>query len=184
MARVNRDDAERLFSHNVDLTTRTLYLGYGEAEDYEVDARVAADLLKGLHLMEKSRSDEPITLLINSQGGCVDHGLALYSRIKRHPSHVTAVVDGVCWSIAAWVLQAADRRVVSTTSSLMIHDGSGPKDAFTRRQDLLCRDILLQRIRERNQTFSVQKLQKLLDKDTYMFGPEAVALGLADEVLS
>jgi ATP-dependent protease ClpP protease subunit len=65
----------------------------------------------------------------------------------------------------------------------MIHDGEGPKNGFFRERDNLCRKILLDKIRAKNPDFSASRLQKMLDKDTYLWPAQALELGLIDEII-
>lgn len=183
MARINRDNIDIFYLHNIDIATRTLYLGYGTTEEVELDHQVAADLIKGIHLLSHIRPEEPINLLINCEGGSVDHGLAIYDAIRNSPCDVHATVIGMAHSMAAWVLQAADVRKITRSSSIMIHDGTGNKDKWTKRQDIYCRDILLERIRQKHPDFTLSRLQRALDVDTYLTASEALDLGLVDEVV-
>lgn len=184
MARISKDQIDLFYQHNIDLSSKTLYLGYGlEEVDHELDHKCAADMVKGLHLLDRIRPEEQINIIINCQGGDVDHGLAIYDAIRGCSSRVVATVMGHCWSMATWVLQAADYRRATLYSSIMIHDGEGPKDRFTKKQDILCRKILLDRIRQKHPEFPVTKLQKMLDTDTYFTAQEALDIGLIDGVV-
>lgn len=183
MARISKDYIQYFYEHNVDISTKTIYFGYGIADsDIELDHKLASDVIKGLHLLSHIRPDDPIRIIMNCQGGSVEHGLAIYDAIKACKSPVHIVVMGSAYSMAVWVLQAADHRMMSPSSSLMIHDGEGPKDAFTKRQDVYCRDILLLSIKEKNPKFTVGELQAMLDTDTYLSSWEALDLGLIDEI--
>lgn len=72
-----------------------------------------------------------IRVRINSPGGSVWDGLAVYAALIEHPSRVVAVVDGIAASAASFVLQAADDRVMRPSAKLMIHNaqGAGAGDA-------------------------------------------------------
>lgn len=181
--RISKDYIYLLYEHNIDISTKTIYLGYGGAEDCDVDEVLAADVLKGLHLLSTIKPEEPIHIILNCQGGDTQHGLAIYDAIRNVKSPVHITVYGHCYSMAAWILQAGDIRRMSKNSSLMIHHGEGSKTAFDRQQDDTCVDILLDRIREKHPTYSRQKLDKQLLKDWYMIPEEALELGLIDEVV-
>jgi ATP-dependent protease ClpP protease subunit len=99
------------------------------------------------------------------------------------PGEVHAYIYGHCYSIAAWVIQAADKRYMSKNSSMMIHHGESDKTEFDRQMDDRCVAILLDRIREKHPEYPKHKLDKLLLKDTYLWPEEALDLGLIDEVL-
>lgn len=63
-----------------------------------------------------------IDLHVNSPGGFVWDGLAMYAALKDHPATVTAHVDGLAASAASFLIQAADHRVMATGSRGMVHD--------------------------------------------------------------
>jgi ATP-dependent Clp protease protease subunit len=183
MARISKDNLYLFFEHNIEVSTKTLYLGFGNTEDYDLDQKVAADILKGLHVLSSIRPEEPTRILINNLGGETIHGLAIYDAIRRMPGEVHAYIYGHCYSIAAWVIQAADKRYMSKNSSMMIHHGESDKTEFDRQMDDRCVAILLDRIREKHPEYPKHKLDKLLLKDTYLWPEEALDLGLIDEVL-
>lgn len=67
---------------------------------------------------------EQINVNINSYGGEVAEGLAIYNSLKRHKAHVTTYCDGFACSIASVIFMAGDERVMSSASLLMIHNVS------------------------------------------------------------
>lgn len=184
MAKINKDSIQDFYDHNIDLSTKTLYLAYGETpSDVELDHKLAGEMIKGLHILSHVRPEEPIHILMNCAGGDVDHGLGIYDMIRNSPSKVIITVVGKAYSMGAWVLQAADERLITQNSSIMIHDGQGPKDKWTKKQDIRCRDILLEKIREKNPDYTLGRLQRLLDTDTFLTAKEALDLGLVDRIV-
>lgn len=193
MAKVNKDQVWLFYEHGIELSTKTLYLGYGADDEMDLDQKVTADVLKGLHILSSIRPEEPIRIVMNNTGGDSHHGLAIYDAIRNVPSPVHIIVYGHCYSIAAWILQAGDKRIMSKHSSLMIHDGdnsiSGKKQEFKNwqkfyeEQDHVCREILLERIREKHPGYAMSKLEKMLKTDTIFWPREALELGLIDEVI-
>jgi ATP-dependent protease ClpP protease subunit len=113
--RLRRDDVDRFFEHDIHPLKRFLYLG-GEI----IDDGAAERFLKGMMLLEE-QNHEAISVLINSGGGDCYHGLAIYDAIATAKSHVTGVVFGQAMSMAGWILQAADDRVLAPASTLMLH---------------------------------------------------------------
>lgn len=191
---LNRDDVSRFLEQDVDTSTKTIYFGFGDPDgDCDLDQILTANTIKALHILDRIRPDDPIHLLINNQGGEDQHGLAIYDMIRSCRSPVHGYVYGHCESMGAWVLQACDRRFMSRHSCLMIHNGEGSLagrtqevDAWKKwqdRQDAICRDILLNRIRERNPKFQRAKLTRMLRTDTILNAWQALELGLVDEVL-
>lgn len=182
MARISKDHLFMWYEHNINLETKTLYLGHGES-DCDVDEFLTANVLKGLHVLSKIRPDDPISIIMNCTGGEVHHGLAIYDTIRSLSSPVHIAVAGSCESMAAWILQAADLRTMTSNSHMMIHHGEGRKTAFDKEVDKRCTEILLDKIREKNPDFSESKLDKILLKDTYLWPEQALELGLIDEVI-
>lgn len=177
MARISRDHLYLFFEHGVEVTTKTIYL------QYQIDKDASEEAIKALHVLANIRPEDPITILINSEGGETEHGLAIYDTIRNLKCPVHGIVAGSAESIAAWILQACDVRKIHKNAYLMIHDGDGPKTKFTKEQDRVCRDILLHRIQEKVPGYKASDLQRMLDKDTFLWPNEALALGLVDEVL-
>lgn len=184
MARIHRDSVDSFLEYGIDVSTRTLYIGYGDPDsDTEVDHILTSQALKGLYLLNKTRVEEDINVIINCQGGDTQHGLAIYDAIHNSPSNCIGTVYGYCYSIAAWILQGCTWRRMSKHSSMMIHNGDGTKDKFNLEQDALCNTILLNRIREKHPKFPASKLEKMLLTDTYLWPHQALELGLIDEVI-
>jgi ATP-dependent protease ClpP protease subunit len=66
-------------------------------------------------------SVDTMTVRINSAGGSVPDGLAIYNALKRHPAHITTVNEGMAMSIASLILMAGDTVEMAENSLLMIH---------------------------------------------------------------
>jgi len=64
---------------------------------------------------------DTITLRINSYGGSVSDGIAIYNAIKRHPAKVTTCIDGIAASIASLIAMAGDSVEMAENATLMIH---------------------------------------------------------------
>lgn len=171
------------FEHNIEVATKTLYMGFGDSEDVDIDQKVASDLLKGLHILDNLRPEEPIKIITNNAGGEVIHGLAIYDAISNCNSEVHVYIYGHCYSMASWVIQAADRRIMSKNSIMMIHYGEGARDNLDKQINEVFINIMLPRIQEKKPKFSRAQLDKMLLKDTYLWPHEALELGLIDEVL-
>lgn len=134
-----------------------------------------------------------ITLHVNSGGGFVGDGIAIYNIIRDHPAFVTAKVEGHAASIASVIVQAGDRRVMMKHSEMMIHDataGTGFYQLNAREfRDLADRlDEASRRIagiyheRTRGGQPKLDKIRKAMADETFFTAEEAVAFGLADAV--
>lgn len=98
----------------VNAATPKLYV-YDVIGGYDLDA---SDFVQTVHSLDAKTID----LHINSPGGLVYDGVAMYEALKEHPATVTGYVDGLAASAASFLLQAADHRVMGTGSRAMIHD--------------------------------------------------------------
>lgn len=81
----------------------------------------ASDFLEQLKALEVDRLD----VRLNTPGGDLFDGVAIYNALRGHPAEVTTYVDGLAASIGSVILQAGDRRVAARASQVMIHDGHG-----------------------------------------------------------
>lgn len=117
---VRRETIELLYDHGLWLPTRTVVVEHGT--DGVVGEHAFLKLFKGLVILRSS--PEPITIILNSPGGnCVD-GLAMFDAISELPNHVTVKVYGEAASMGAVILQAADHRVMTRSSEMLLHDGA------------------------------------------------------------
>lgn len=198
MARIIRDDVDRFFQYNVDISSRTIYMGSAGSVDEEetgTDYEMAEYVIKGLHVLDSQaeHGDKPIVIIMNNPGGDEYHGMAIYDAIRCCTNHVTIKVYGHAMSMGGIILQAADERLMSPNSRFMMHYGTfginaNTKDAYNwvesnKKIDKWMEDLFLEKIREKNPRFSRQKLYKMLEADYIIDAKEAVHLGLADEVI-
>ena len=131
-------------------------------------------------------TDADIHLSINSYGGDVFEGLAIYNALKARADHVYAEVVGVACSIASIILMAAGKITMPENAYVMIHGCSGMvwgtqsdvrdyADVMGKINDTLAR-IYLTRTGADEAT-----VRAWMSKDTYFDGAEALAVGLCDE---
>ena len=91
---------------------------YGNIGDkWDENGVIAADLVRELSALDA----DTITLRINSFGGSVPDGLAIYNALKRHPAAVDVQVDGVAISCAGYIAMAGDTVTMAENAMLMIH---------------------------------------------------------------
>lgn len=91
---------------------------YGDiGESYWTETVTAADFVKEIAALDV----DAITVRINSVGGSVPDGLAIYNAIKRHKAQVTTAIDGMALSIASLIAMAGDTVEMADNAILMIH---------------------------------------------------------------
>ena len=90
------------------------------------DANMAERVIKGLHMLDTSAptGDKPITIIMNNLGGDWYHGMGIYDAIKACKNHITIKVFGYVMSMGSIIIQAADKRIMSPNSRMMIHYGT------------------------------------------------------------
>ena len=86
-------------------------------ESWWGESVAAADFVRDIAALDVDN----ITLRINSYGGSVSDGIAIYNAIKRHPAKVTTCIDGIAASIASLIAMAGDSVEMAENATLMIH---------------------------------------------------------------
>jgi ATP-dependent protease ClpP protease subunit len=146
---------------------------------------IAADMVKDLSKLSASN----ITLRINSYGGSVTDGLAIYNALKRHTAPVHAVIEGVALSCASYIAMAADTIEMADNAQMMIHAPwgmfAGNEIELRERADMLRR--YAQSMSGAYASKSGKPTEEIMailtdGKDHWYSAAEAVAAGFADTV--
>jgi len=157
----------------------------GPVEDYMANVIVAQ-----LLFLESENPDKDIHLYINSPGGSVTAGLAIYDTMQFIKADVSTMCIGQAASMGALLLAggAKDKRVCLPHSRMMIHQPLGGYQGQATDIDIHAKEILL--IREKlNQILSshtgqpLEKIQLDTERDNFMGAEAAKAYGLIDEIL-
>ena len=137
--------------------------------------------------LEQHGDVNQINLYINSYGGSVFEGTAIYSQLMRHPAKKTAYIDGFACSIASVIAMACDEIVMPKNTMMMIHNmwmGVYGNAAELRKaaDDLdtinaAGRQAYLTKAGEK---LSEEKLVQMMDAETWLTAAECVEYGLAD----
>ena len=166
------------------LKDRIIFLGSG------VDDDIANVIIAQMLFLESEDPDKDIMLYVNSPGGVVTSGLAIYDTIQHVKCDVSTICMGQAASMGALLLAAgtAKKRFALPHARILIHQPLGGFSGQATDIDIQAKEIL--RTRERlNQILSThtgQKLEKVrtdTDRDYYMSPEEAEEYGLVDEVL-
>ena len=156
-----------------------------------IDAASCAAVIRGLLYLQRCDADAPITLFINSSGGEVQSGLALYDVMQAVSCPVHTVCLGLAASMAALLFIAGDDRQMLPHSRVMIHDpligggmGGSALSVKARADDLMrIRDITAGVI-ARHTGMPLERVFKLTASDTYFEAEQAVEVGLADRIVT
>lgn len=122
---------------------------------------------------------------INSPGGEVDDGIAIYNTLRNHRARKTTFIDSLAASAASFIALAADEVVIALTGQVMIHDAStiaiGDAAELRETADLLDRySNNIAGIYSRKSGMSIEECRELMRAETWFTGTEAVEAGLAD----
>jgi ATP-dependent Clp endopeptidase proteolytic subunit ClpP len=154
---------------------------YDEIGAFGIPAKAFLDELKALGPVAE------LTLRINSPGGSVFDGVAIYNALKRHQARVTVWVDGIAASIASMIAMAGDEVVMPENAMLVLHDPSGLV-AGTAADMRATADALdkmaagmVAAYRDKSGAGDAE-IEALMAAETWLSAEEAVELGLADRV--
>ena len=146
---------------------------------------VVAQLL----FLESENPDKDIALYINSPGGSVYAGMAIYDTMQFIKPHVSTICVGMAASMGAFLLSAGakDKRFALPNSRIMIHQPSGGSQGQAADIEIQAREILY--LRERINTImaertgqTVERIAKDTDRDNFMSAEDAVSYGLIDKI--
>jgi ATP-dependent Clp endopeptidase proteolytic subunit ClpP len=154
---------------------------YDEIGWYGITAQAFVDELNALDV-------DTIELHLNSPGGDVFDGLAIYNALLEHDAQVHVMVDALAASAASFIAQAGDRVTMAANSQMMIHDAfgicAGNADDMTEFAALLNRlsDNLATLYATRTGEGSTDSWRDAMRAESWYSAPEAVKAGLADDV--
>lgn len=154
----------------------TIYGDIGE----EVRAASVADQLRAM-------SGRDLRVRINSGGGSVFEGVAIYNALANHKGRVTVTIDGIAASIASYIAMAAERIEIAENAMVMIHDpftlGGGNARDLRQSAERLDRvaDAMLRGYAAKSQQ-SPEAVRQIMEAETWYTATEAVEAGFADEV--
>jgi ATP-dependent Clp protease protease subunit len=161
---------------------RVIYLD-GQVEDGMANAIVA----QIMHL--DSINSKDITLVINSPGGVVTAGLAIYDAMNDADSDISTVCTGQACSMGAFLLSAGEpgKRVVMPSARVMIHQPSGGAQGQVTDIEIHYREIQgmkdkLNKAMGGHCDMTGKEMENSTERDNFMSAEEAVAFGLADSV--
>jgi ATP-dependent Clp protease protease subunit len=167
------------------LRDRIIILGGGVSDD--VSNLIVAQFL----FLESEDPEKDIFLYINSPGGSVTAGLAIYDTMQYIKPDVSTLCIGQAASMAAWLLAsgAKGKRFALPHARIMIHQPLGGAEGQAADIDIQAREIL--RLREQMNDIlgkhtgqSLKTIEKDTDRDLFMTGKQAVEYGLLDEVIA
>ena len=131
---------------------------------------------------------EEINIFINSYGGEVAEGLAIYNALKRHNAKINTYVDGFACSIASVIFMAGDNRYMSDTSLLMIHNAwtythGNAEELKKQAEDLEKITQASINAYMKHLNIEEEELKELMDNETWLNSTDAIEKGFASELI-
>lgn len=167
------------------LKERIIFLGTG------VDDTVANLIIAQLLFLQSEDPNQDITLYINSPGGSVSAGLAIFDTMEHIKPDVSTICVGMAASMGAFLLAmgAKGKRFALPNSRVMIHQPSGGFEGTAADIEITAKEII--KIREKLNKLladrsgqSVEKIASDSDRDYWMSADEAAKYGLVDKVIT
>ena len=140
--------------------------------------------------LEELSGKDSITVHINSVGGDMYAGIAIYNRLKGLAAKVTTINDGLAASAGSLIFMAGDTRKVNAGSNLMIHGAAGFLYGYYQVQDLAAIKKQLEAHNKAGINIYAEatgrdkdSIKSMVDKETWLTGADAVEAGFAHEVI-
>lgn len=167
------------------LTDRIIFLGTG------VDDNVANVVIAQMLFLENQNPEKDIKLYINSPGGSVTAGMAIYDTMNYIKPDVSTICVGMAASMAAVLLAAGakGKRLALPNSEIMIHQVMGgmegqASDIKIRAERILRIKDQLNKILSKHSGKDIKTVEKDTDRDNFMSAEEALKYGLIDKVIT
>lgn len=167
------------------LKERIIFLGE------EVNDTSASIIVAQLLFLEAEDPSKDIHLYINSPGGSVSAGFAIYDTMKYIKCDVSTICIGMAASMGAFLLAGGTKgkRLALPNSEIMIHQPSGGARGQATEIKIVAENILktkkkLNEILAANTGRSIEEIERDTERDNYMSAEEAKAYGLIDEILT
>ena len=178
------EDGERSYDIYSRLLKNRIIFINGEIDD-NLSNIVVAELL----YLDSINHDD-ISLYINSPGGSVTSGLAIYDTMNFIKSDVNTICYGICASMAAVLLSSGTKgkRYILPNADVMIHQVLGKSEGQASDVKIATDRILdlknrLNTILSRNTNKSIKTIEKDTDRDNYLNAKEALEYGLIDKII-
>ncbi len=158
-----------------------------------IDMDLAEDIIRKIWFLEAQSPDKPVTLVINSPGGSVDAGFAIWDQIKMMSFPITTLVTGIAASMGSILSLVAPkgRRFATPKSRIMIHQpainsmvqGQATDLEIQAREILKTKQQIVSLYSEATGK-SAEEIERAIDRDMWLGADEAMAFGLIDKIVS
>jgi ATP-dependent Clp endopeptidase proteolytic subunit ClpP len=170
-----------MFDFDKDSATIYIYDEIGPAAWGLIDAEAIAAALATIG------SNKHVTVRLNTPGGSVDDGIAIFNMLKRHKGGVTTAVDSLAASMGSYLLQAGSTRIVAENAMVMIHDpwsiAIGNAAELHKTAEVLAKygeRMIPEYAARSGQT--PEAVASIMSEETWYVGQEIVEAGFADKM--
>ncbi|NLD26462.1 MAG: ATP-dependent Clp endopeptidase proteolytic subunit ClpP [Acholeplasmataceae bacterium] len=156
----------------------------------EITDPLANSIIAQLLFLAAEDNDKDIYIYINSPGGSITAGMAIYDTMNLINPNVCTICTGLAASMAAFILASGTKgkRYALPNSEILIHQPMGGAQGQSTEIQIAAKHIL--RVRERMNTILAEKTGKTIEqinfdteRDNYMFAEEAMAYGIIDSIM-
>src|SRR6266403_826806 len=156
-----------------------------------VNDNLASLVCAQLLFLESENPDKDVAIYVNSPGGAVHSGLAMYDTMQYVRPQISTVCIGMAASMGSLILAAgaAGKRFALPNSNIMVHQPSGGFQGQASDNEIHAREVLKTRTRlneiyARHTGQDLKAIEEAMDRDRFMDSDQAKAFGLIDEVVA
>ena len=156
-----------------------------------INDETAAAITSQLLYLEAENSNEPITIYINSPGGNISSGFAIYDVMNKIKCPVHTMVMGIAASMAAFILCSGSRgnRYALPNASIMIHQPKGAVEGQATEVEIYAKRLVdlrqkLYKIMAKNTGMSYEEMAYACERDNYLTPKKALEMGFIDKIIS
>lgn len=156
----------------------------------EINSDVANSVVAQLLFLQSVDPKLDISLYINSPGGEITSGMAIFDTMNLIKPDVSTICVGMAASMAAFILAsgAKGKRYALENSEILIHQPLGGVQGQATEIDIVAKHIIqvrekMNRILAEKTGQTLKKVQKDTERDNYMFAPDAMIYGIVDKIL-
>ena len=156
-----------------------------------INDETAAAITSQLLYLEAENSEDPITIYINSPGGSISSGFAIYDVMNKIKCPVHTMVMGIAASMAAFILCSGSRgsRYALPNASIMIHQPKGAIEGQATDVEIYAKRLVdlreeLYKIMAKNTGMSYEEMAYACERDNYLTPKKALEMGFIDKIIS
>lgn len=154
----------------------------------EINQEIANLLVSEMLFLSAQDPQSPITIYINSPGGSVHAGLAIYDTMRQVPNKIITIGIGLCASMAAFLLASGDERYAMENTEIMIHQPLGGSEGQVSDMEITIKRLVylknkLNSILAFHTKKDIEQISLDTERDHFLSAKEAKEYGIIDELI-